>query len=80
MKQKFVPLEKLSKRKQKEHHAMQRRDWGNLNPVKKKAENGKAYDRKKSKQRYCENEPCLDFLVPRKWRSENHPLYFQCGL
>ena len=65
MKQKFIPLEKLSKRKQKEHHAMQRRDWGNFNPITKKAENGKAYNRKKSKQRYCENEPCLDFFILR---------------
>ena len=62
MKQKFVPLDKLSKRKQKEHHAMQRRDWGSFNPATKKTENGKAYNRKKSKQRYCEDGPCLDFL------------------
>ena len=73
MKHKFIPLEKLSKRKQKEHHAKQRRDWGNFNPVTKKAENGKAYNRKKSKQRYCEDEPCLDFLFLKKGlESEPH--------
>jgi len=63
MKQRYVPLEKQSKGKQKEYHAKQRRDWGNLNPVTKKLENGKAYNRKKSKHWCCEHEPGLDFLV-----------------
>ncbi|MCL2576507.1 MAG: hypothetical protein FWE27_00445 [Defluviitaleaceae bacterium] len=62
MKQKYIPMEKQSKRKQKEYHAMQRRDWGKLNPVTVKSENGKAYNRKKSKQRWCEYEPCLGFF------------------
>jgi len=62
MKQRYVPLDKKSKRKQKEYHSMQRRDWGSLSPVTRKVENGKAYNRKKSKQRWCEYEPCLDFL------------------
>ena len=63
MKQQYIPLNKQSKRKQKAYHAMQRRDWGSINPITKKAENGKAYNRKKSKQRWCEHEPCLDFFV-----------------
>jgi hypothetical protein len=63
MKQQFVPLEKLSKRKQKERHAAQRKDWGSLNPVTRKVENGKAYNRKKSKRGWCEHEqPRLGFL------------------
>ena len=62
MKQKFIPLEKQSKRKQKERHATQRRDWGSLNPVTRKAENGRAYNRKKSKQWLHEFEPGLGFL------------------
>jgi len=64
MKQKFVPLAKRSKREQKEHHAAQRRDWGSLNPATRKTPNLKAYNRKKSKQRWHNgHEPCLDFLV-----------------
>ena len=63
MKQKFIPLEKQSKRKQKEYHAVQRRNWGDLNPVTKKLDNSKAYSRKKSKQRWCKYEPGLDFFV-----------------
>jgi hypothetical protein len=62
MKQKFIPLSKQSKRKQKEYHAMKRGDWGSINPVTRKTSNDKAYCRKKSKQRWCEYEPCLDFL------------------
>jgi len=65
MKQKYIPLEKQSKRNQKERHATQRRDWGGLNPITRKVENGKAYNRKKSKQRWCEHEPCLDFFANR---------------
>jgi len=63
MKQKYVPIGKQSKRKQKEYNAIQRRDWGSLSPVTRVVENGKAYNRKKSKQRWCEYEPCLDFFV-----------------
>ena len=60
MKQKYVPIEKQSKRKQKEFNSSQRRDWGSINPVTRKVPNLKAYDRKKSKRRY-QHEPRLDF-------------------
>ena len=63
MKQKFIPLEKQSKQKQKEFNAKQRRDWGSLNPITRKTDNAKVYNRKKSKQRWSEHEPCLDFLI-----------------
>ena len=61
MKQKFIPLEKQSKRNQKAWNDTQRMGWGALNPVTRKTENGKAYNRKKSKQRWCEHDRCLDF-------------------
>ena len=64
MTQKYVPLEKRSKRQQKEYHAQQRKTWQGINPVTKKVESAKVYNRKKSKQRWGEtnHEPCLDFL------------------
>ena len=65
MKQKYVPIGKQSKRKQKEFHSTQRRDWGDLNPVTRKVPNLKVYDRKKSKHRY-RHEPCLDFFLSRR--------------
>ena len=64
MKHKYVPLDKRSKKEQKEFHAAQRRDWGAISPVTRKVPNLKVYNRKKSKHRH-EYEPGLDFLVAR---------------
>ena len=60
---KYVPLNKQSKKKQKEHHAAMRDSWGNTNPITKKIPNAKVYCRKKSKQSSY-NEPSLDFFIP----------------
>ena len=46
----FVPLEKKSKKEQKKYHAMQRRTWNGLDPVTRTVPNGKGYDRNKVKQ------------------------------
>ena len=62
MKHKFITMEKQSKRKQKEYHAEQRRNWGSINPVTRKVENGKAYNRKKSNRRW-EYEPNVGFFL-----------------
>lgn len=43
--EKFVPYEKLSKKAQKEIDAKQRGSWGNVKPVSRREENGKAYKR-----------------------------------
>ena len=59
--QKYVPLEKQSKQKQKEFNASQRRDWGGLNPVTRKVPNSKLYNRKKS-ERWQEYEPTFGFF------------------
>ncbi len=48
--EKYVPFEKLSKKKQKERNAQQRGSWYGINPVTRKAKNGKAYDRKKARK------------------------------
>ena len=61
MKQKYVPLDKRSKREQKEYHSAQRKDWGTLNPITRKNPNLKAYNRKKAGQ-WCEYEPCPVFV------------------
>ena len=45
---KFIPYEKLSKRKQREINAKKRTDWGNINPITRKAPDPKVYQRKKS--------------------------------
>jgi hypothetical protein len=46
----FVPLEKQSKKAQREYHAHQRRTWGPLNPVTRKPPNSRAYKRAAAKK------------------------------
>lgn len=46
----FVPLEKQSKKKRREFYSAQRKDWGGLNPVTRRPENPKAYNRAKSRR------------------------------
>jgi hypothetical protein len=46
---KFVPFEKLSKRKQREQNARRRGTWNGLNPVTRKPNNPKVYQRKKTR-------------------------------
>ncbi len=46
--EKFVPYQKLSKRKRRERDKQRRSDWGNMNPITRKPANPKAYNRKKT--------------------------------
>ena len=48
---KYVSLDKRSKKAQREYHAKQRRTWGELNPVTRSVPSGKTYNRKKEKRR-----------------------------
>ena len=44
--EKFVPFEKLSKKKQKELNRMRRGDWGAVNPATQVVPDKKKYSRK----------------------------------
>ena len=46
---KFISYEKLSKKKKKEMDAKKRNTWNGLNPVTRKQENSRAYNRNKRK-------------------------------
>ena len=46
----LVPLNKQSKKAQREHHAKQRGSWYGISPVTRTVPNGKAYDRKRMKR------------------------------
>ena len=46
---KYIPLNKRSKKAQKEYHKQQRGTW-EINPVTRSVPNGKGYDRNKIKQ------------------------------
>jgi len=48
--EKFIPFEKLSKKKQRELQAQQRGTWGGLSPVTRRAESPKAYKRQKARK------------------------------
>lgn len=48
--EKFVPFEKLSKKKQQELNKQRRTTWGSLNPTTRKPDNSRAYNRNKRKE------------------------------
>ena len=48
--EKFIPYEKLSKKEQRELNARKRKTWGNVNPVTRRTENPKAYNRQKARK------------------------------
>ena len=58
--EKFIPYEKLSKKKRRELDRQRRNDWGELKPVTRKIESGKIYKRKKAKP---EEDPDFAFLL-----------------
>lgn len=46
--EKFVPYEKLSKKEKRKIDQMRRGSWGDVNPVSRKVESKKLYNRKRS--------------------------------
>lgn len=54
--EKFVPYEKLSKKEKRRMDALRRGTWQGVNPVTRKSENPKAYNR--SKARHWEKDQC----------------------
>ena len=47
--EKFIPYEKLSKKEKRKIDQARRQTWGVLNPITRKPENSKAYNRNKSR-------------------------------
>ena len=65
--EKFIPYEKLSKKEKRKIDQARRQTWGELNPVTRKPENSKAYNRNKARdwKRECEtNLGPYYFLYP----------------
>ena len=81
---KFIPYEKLSKKKKRELDAARRGSWGGLSPVTRRPEDPKAYKRKKLRieeidpqlRCMCKAHPAqpapADILSPRAARAP-HP-------
>lgn len=47
--EKFIPYEKLSKKEKRKADAAKRSTWGQLNPVTRKPQSSKAYNRNKAR-------------------------------
>ena len=63
--EKFIPYKKLSKKEKRKFNAAKRNTWGDLNPVPRKPQNSKAYNRNKSrswKREIHENSSGIYFL------------------
>ncbi|MBR3239923.1 MAG: hypothetical protein IKH34_03380 [Oscillospiraceae bacterium] len=66
--EKFIPYEKLSKKKKRELDAGRRTAWA-ISPVTRKSENPKAYNRKKAQKRMDDSGSVLFFGIrlPKGW-------------
>ncbi len=71
--EKFVPYEKLSKKRQREENAKRRGSWGGINPVTRRPDNPKAYNRKQARRWQDDSGPV--FLR----RSPLHTAFFHAG-
>lgn len=61
--EKFVPYEKLSKKKQRALNAMKRGSWGGLDPVTRRPENPKAYNRNRAQSWKKEDFGSVPFVL-----------------
>ena len=55
--EKFIPYEKLSKKEKRTIDQTRRKNWGELNPVTRKPQNSKAYNRNKTRNWKREHAP-----------------------
>ena len=67
--EKFIPYEKLSKKKQREHDLKQRRTWGSLNPVTRNTANPKAYNRQKARKWNRDDYPTVPFVFDARYET-----------
>ena len=58
---KFIPYEKLSKKEKRKLDLAKRQTWGELNPVTRKPENSRAYNRRKAQD--WKREPPPDAIL-----------------
>lgn len=60
--EKFIPYEKQSKKAKKALNAARRGSWGAVNPITRKPENSKAYNRARTKNRKIDFPDSSSFL------------------
>ncbi len=54
--QEFIPYEKLSKKERRKIDQSKRQTWGCMNPVTRRPENSRAYNRSKARARMSTEE------------------------
>ena len=60
--ERFIPYEKLSKKKKRELNQAKRGSWGGLSPVTRRTENPRAYNRRKAQRREKDELTFVPFL------------------
>ena len=60
---KFVPYDKLSKKKKREADRARRGSWGGINPVTRRPDEAKVYKRNKQKIRFPEDGEADLFIL-----------------
>ena len=60
---KYIPYDKLSKKKKRELDRKHRSTWGSLNPVTRNTANPKAYNRQKARNWDHDDYPTRAFLL-----------------
>ena len=60
--EKFIPYEKLSKKEKRKLDQAKRQTWGELNPVTRKPQNSKAYNRRKA-QSWKRDSSSVPFIL-----------------
>ena len=63
--EKFIPYEKLSKKEKRKMDLAKRQTWGELNPVTRKPQNSKAYNRKRTQEWKKELPDLRPFFISR---------------
>lgn len=59
MENKYVSIEKMSKKKKKEYHSSKRNNWGTVNPCTKIVSDKTKYDRNKYKHTEMKQYACI---------------------
>ena len=72
--EKFIPYEKLSKKKKRELDESRRTLWA-ISPVTRRPENPKAYNRKKAQKRMDDSDSALSFFLGSVFRKAG-----SCGI
>ena len=72
--EKFIPYEKLSKKKKRELDAKRRGTWGALNPVTRKSPDPRAYNRKKARKQAFDEADSVSFVFRVPAGGFAHPL------